>query len=179
MPRDPHKLMDSPWIWMGHRVVTSHFTHFHCILHSSTRPRCGIRRSDLAIYISCVTESERLVGFFCILGVWFHVSLKSRTLQDPHAAGMSKMDFLFVYFSKLQGGLPRHSRKSFIYCLIKIYLYPYIRVTTQRCAGGLKTDVRSSSHSIYISYSSLTCSSKYRHGINGPTLSYCGNQQTT
>ena len=126
MPRDPHKLMDSPWIWMGHRVVTSHFTHFRVpnLLHSSTRPRCGIRRSDLAIYISCATESERLVGFFCILGVWFHVSLKSRTLQDPHAAGMSKMDFLFVYFSKLQGGLPRHSRKSLIYCLIKIHLYP-------------------------------------------------------
>ena len=126
MPRDPHKLMDSPWIWMGHRVVTSHFTYFRVpnLLHSSTRPRCGIRRSDLAIYISCATESERLVGFFCILGVWFHVSLKSRTLQDPHAAGMSKMDFLFVYFSKLQGGLPRHSRKSLIYCLIKIHLYP-------------------------------------------------------
>ena len=126
MPRDPHKLMDSPWIWIGHRVVTSQFTHFRVpnLLHSSTRPRCGIRRSDLAIYISCVTESERLVGFFCILGVWFHVSLKSRTLQDPHAAGMSKMDFLFVYFSKLQGGLPRHSRKSLIYCLIKIHLYP-------------------------------------------------------
>ena len=27
-------------------------------------------------------------------------------------------------FSKLQGGLPRHSRKSLIYCLIKIHLYP-------------------------------------------------------
>ena len=126
MPRDPHKLMDFPWIWMGHRVMTSQFTHFRVqnLLHSSTRPRCGIRRSDLAIYISCATESEMMVGFFCILGVWFHVSLKSRTLQDPHAAGMSKMDFLFVYFSKLQGGLPRHSRKSLIYCLIKIHLYP-------------------------------------------------------
>ena len=126
MPRNPHKLMDSPWIWMGHRVVTSHFTHFRVpnLVHSSTRPQCGIRRPDLAIYISCAAESERLVGFFCILGVWFHVSLKSRTLQDPHAAGMSKMDFLFMNFSKLQGGLPRHSRKSLIYCLIKIHLYP-------------------------------------------------------
>ena len=107
-------------------VLSPNFKHFRVpnLLHSSTRPRCGIRRSDLAIYISCATESERLIGFFCILGVWFHVSLKSRTLQDPHAAGMSKMDFLFVYFSKLQGGLPRHSRKSLIYCLIKIHLYP-------------------------------------------------------
>ena len=134
MPRDPHKLMDSPWIWIGHRVVTSQFTHFRVpnLLHSSTRPRCGIRRSDLAIYISCVTESEGLVGFFCILGVWFHVSLKSRTLQDPHAAGLSKMDFLFVYFSKLQGGLPRHSRKSLIYCLIKIHLYKWHKIFYNR-----------------------------------------------
>ena len=112
MPRDPHKLMDSPWIWMGHRVVTSHFTHFRVpnLLHSSTRPRCGIRRSDLAIYISCATESERLVGFFCILGVWFHVSLKSRTLQDHHAAGMSKMDFLLACGARGPGfdSRPRH-----------------------------------------------------------------------
>ena len=106
---------------MGHRVVTSHFTYFRVpnLLYSSTRPRCGIRRSDLAIYISCVTESERLVGFFLHTGCLISRFFKITYFTD---AGMTKMDFLFVYFSKLQ--LPRHSRKSLIYCLIKFHLYP-------------------------------------------------------
>ena len=96
------------------------------LVHSSTWPGCGINRSYLAVYISCVAVSERLRAFTADWMIDYTFHWKSRILQDPHAAGINKIDFVFVDFSYLQGGLHRYCRKSSIYCQIKFRMNPLL-----------------------------------------------------
>ena len=111
---------------IGIQIVTWHLTHFRVplLVHSSMWPGCGINRSYLAVYIDCVAVSERLRAFTADSMFDYTFHWKSRILQAPHAAGINKIDFVFVDFPYLQGGLPRHCRKSSIYCQIKFRMNP-------------------------------------------------------
>ena len=111
---------------IGIQIVTWHLTHFRVplLMHSSMWPGCGINRSYLAVYIDCVAVSERLRAFTADWMFDYTFHWKSRILQDPHAAGINKIDFVFLDFPYLQGSLPRHCRKSSIYCQIKFRMNP-------------------------------------------------------
>ena len=70
MPRDPHKLygisLDLNGA-LGFDVTYDTLPNFKFTAFFNKAPmRYSIRRSDLAIYISCATESERLMDLFCI-----------------------------------------------------------------------------------------------------------------
>ena len=120
--------MEYTWMRIGIQIVTWHLTHFRIplLVHSSTWPGCGINRSYLAVYISCVAVWGRLRAFTADWMIDYTFHWKSRILQDPHAAGMNKIDFVFVDIPYLQGGLPHHCRKSLIYCLIKFRMNPLL-----------------------------------------------------
>ena len=120
--------MEYTWMRIGIQIVTWHLTHFRVplLVHSSMWPGCGINRSYLAVYIDCVAVSERLRAFTADSMFDYTFHWKSRILQAPHAAGINKIDFVFVDFPYLQGGLPRHCRKSSIYCQIKFRMNPLV-----------------------------------------------------